>query len=731
MKRLNNRSAAVFSHGVAEEVSPRREPWVGNKNADKPRQGRQKTQPSGFFRRSAALAFSLIESHGSRRGLSSFAAPQLLCAGLVVCSFTLVAAALPADWQYDQSFTVTAPGLAKFSLPIKTLDAARPALEDLRLYDDAGTEVPYLIERPAPTTRHIQTVKSFQTSLQTRSTVITIETGLTQPLDTLSLETPATDFLKPVRVEGSTDGRNWQILAQGQPIFRQLNGANHLQVSFPSGTWAWLRLTVDDQRQAPISFTGARVHAIVVESAPTERMPVTISERHENPGETRLSLNLGAANLSIASVQIETAEPLFTRPVMLAVPQISEDAVREQTIGQGTIYRIAVEDQTAADNLSVPLENIVRSRELLLFIKNQDSPPLPITGVKIERRPVYLVFLARQPGTYHVLTGNPRCVAPHYDLAALGMNLKTVPVYSFKLTPTDNPNYRAPEVLPGIEDGSSPLDVAAWKFRKPVNLLKLTLGGAQRVALDLEVRSRAQPNFADLRIMREGRQIPYILEHPSITDVFSPLVTVTNDAKDPKLSRWIIHLPEPNLPVLRLAGIPHTALFEREMTLYEEATDERGGKYRHTVGQALWVQRPDHPTKEFIITVNGRLQTDTLFLETHNGDNPPIEMSNVRLFFPVTRVLFKAQANDKLFVYYGNPQASAPRYDLSLVADQLLTAKQWTDDLSAQEQLRKSSWRDNELPGQGGVVFWGILAVVVVVLLVIISRLLPRASPPP
>ena len=176
---------------------------------------------------------------------------------------SLNAAPLPGDWQYVQSFSVATPGLTKVNLPSAVLDTARSALEDLRLYDAAGTEVPYVIERPAPTTRHVQTVKSFQVSLQAHSTVITIETGLAQPLDTLALETPATDFLKPVQVEGSADGRSWQILAQGQPIFRQLNGANRLQVSFPSGTWAWLRLTVDDRRYAPIPFTGARVHAVV------------------------------------------------------------------------------------------------------------------------------------------------------------------------------------------------------------------------------------------------------------------------------------------------------------------------------------------------------------------------------------------------------------------------------------------------------------------------------------
>jgi hypothetical protein len=130
-----------------------------------------------------------------------------------------------------------------------------------------------------------------------------------------------------------------------------------------------------------------------------------------------------------------------------------------------------------------------------------------------------------------------------------------------------------------------------------------------------------------------------------------------------------------------------------------------------------------------VLMLDGPLQTDTLFLETRNGDNPPIELKDFRLFHPLTRLLFKAKANDGLFLYYGHAGAMRPSYDLSLVADQLVTADRAAAALGAEEPLRKSSWRDRLTPGKGGVVFWGILALVVIVLLAVISRLLPK--PPP
>ena len=430
--------------------------------------------------------------------------------------------------------------------------------------------------------------------------------------------------------------------------------------------------------------------------------------------------------MDLANIQIETAEPLFTRPVTLAVPQILEDSIREQTVAHSTIYRVAIAGQTPVAHLTVPLDRQVRARELLLLIQNQDSPPLLITAVRVERRPVYLVFLARSAGVYHLLTGNRSCPAPRYDLAALGANLQDPALASVQLSPlTDNPDYRAAELLPGVAPGGTALDVADWKFRKAV---QLTRTGAQQLELDLEVLARAQPDFQDLRLLRDGNQLPYILERTSISRALTPAVTSTNDAKAPKLSRWLLKLPQPKLPLTRFSCATRTSLFQREVTLSEAVIDERGEKFRRHLGSATWVQTPNRPAKEFVMTLGSPLQTDTLILETHNGDNPPIELDKFQVFYAATRVLFKAEPTNELFLYYGNPRMASPRYDLSLVAGQLLAADKTSALLAAGEQLKKSSWAEGRTPGKGGVLFWGMLALVVVALLVIIARLLPKAT---
>jgi hypothetical protein len=312
-------------------------------------------------------------------------------------------------------------------------------------------------------------------------------------------------------------------------------------------------------------------------------------------------------------------------------------------------------------------------------------------------------------------------------LAALHIDFKNVAPAPVEIPASaNNPDARAPEVLPGIEMTSAELDVSPWRFRKPV---KLSGEGAQQVELDLDVLAHAQANFADLRLMRGSNQVPSLIERTSISRALTPVVTATNDAKAPKVSRWVIQLPRAGLPLTRLTCVARTPLFERTVSLYEEVADERGTVYRRTLGGASWQQTPERKAKEFTLTLESAPRSATLFLETGNGDNPPVELAQFQMFYAATRVLFKGDAGENVLLYYGNPRVAPPHYDLSLVASQLLAADRHAALLSAEEQLGKSARGENAASGSGGMAFWGILAAVVVALLLIISRLLPKSPP--
>ncbi len=633
----------------------------------------------------------------------------------------------PNEWRNTQTLDVPAKGLVRVNIPATTVNAAQPGLDDLRIIDASGNQVPYLLERLLPDPESSTRPTEFRSTIENGATQLNLKTGTTAPIVGINLETPATRFMKAVDVEGSNDGRTWTKLAGGESLFQLPNGATKLRVSLPEGAWQLLRVTIEELGSPPVPFTGAQLHTART-NAPAETVEVTIKSRDESPGTTRLALDLGAANLTLGSLRIESNEPVFTRAVNLAAPEVSDDGIRERDITSGVIYRVNVNGKNEA-HLEIPLESQIQTRELLVLIRNEDSPPISIDAVRADRRLVRLTFFANQPGLYSLLSGNTQSVAPRYDLSALGGKLKNaagMDVVPSELAP--NPNYKPSEALAAVTLSGAKIDLAKWKFRK---LLPLTQNGVQQVELDPELLARSQPDQGDIRIVHGEYQLPFIFQRTSVSRPISLNATAANDPKKPAFSRWSIKLPQPGVPITRLVCTSSSPLFRRQMRLWEEVTDERGDKFAAELGRATWDQTPNSPKRDLVIELNARPKTDTLFLETDNGDNPAIELRDFRGFYPVRRAVFKATTDpaQPVWVYYGNPDATAPHYDLTLVAGELLKAERSSITAGAEENLSpKPSVAGQTLSGSSRYIFWGALALVVIVLLAIMSRFLPKES---
>ena len=261
----------------------------------------------------------------------------------------------PNEWRNTQALDIPAVGLVHVNLPATTLDAAQPGLEDLRIVDSKGDQVPYLIERLLPDAESKIRPAEFRSTIENGATHLNLKTGTRAPIVGVSLETPATRFMKAVDVEGSHDGTTWTKLAGGDSLFQLPNGATKLRVSLPEGAWEFLRITIDDLGSPPVPFTGAQLHKART-TAPAEAVPITIKTRDESPGTTRLALDLGAANLTLGSLRIESNEPVFTRAVTLAVPEVGDDGIRERNIADAVIYRVNVNGKNEA-HLEIPLGN--------------------------------------------------------------------------------------------------------------------------------------------------------------------------------------------------------------------------------------------------------------------------------------------------------------------------------------------------------------------------------------
>ncbi len=659
-----------------------------------------------------------IPSHLAARSATSV---RCLLALFTVLGIAQANAAPLNDWPSRQSLEVTAPGLVRVALPAETFDAAQASLADLRLLDPAGAEVPYLIERPRATTRTLRPQEGWQVFLEANRTRIEIDVKLSGQLTAIAVETAAPEFLKAASLTGTANGVA-RVLLSGHPVFRQSGGAAQLRLKLPDGAWTHLTLTLDDTRSKPIPITGIALQETDSPAPAPELITATISERIEGAGETRLTVNLGAAHVPLAGLRFHTGEPLFTRRVSVLTRQWENSEVRERLLGGGTIYRVAVAGQTDTAQLDLPLDIQPPTRELVLVIDNVDSPPLAVEAVEAIRRPIPLVFLARQSGAFHLFSGNPRIVAPRYDVAGLSSQLKNANIALLRLGSLGaNPDFRPSEPLPEIPLFAAALDVEPWAFRRVV---KSGSGAVQQLELTPHVLAHAQGGLGDLRLVAAGKQIPFVLERAGFTRALTPEVSRADDAKQPRLSRWTIRLPQARLPITKLSCETKATLFQREARVFEEVADSRGDRYSRPLGNASWVRKPDGKSGRLSVTLTTLLQTSAMSLEIDNGDNPSLDLEKFQVFLPVTRLLFKSPPGETVTLCYGNAKAIAPSYDLDLVAPQILAAAKSDATLADADPAGPAV----RIAASKGIsyVFFGVLALVVGVLLVVIMRLLPK-----
>lgn len=625
-------------------------------------------------------------------------------------------------WQHEQAVSVTEPGLIRLDVPPETLNAALPQLADVRLLSPSGVETPYVIGWPVASAPREISSRSFKTRLIDQSTMLEIETGTTEAIEAVSLESPAASFIKAARIEGSNDGEQWIELAANEVLFRQGGGAGRMRIPFTSGTWQSLRITVDDKRNNPVPFTAARFLLTGTKSV-TLPQAVTMKSREEKPRQTKLVIDLGAANLSLAALRIAASDAVFSRRVTLSWLSDNNGQPMENFIGSSDIYRVTADGLTTS-SLMIPLHHSVPTACIVVTIQNGDSPPLNIAAIEAERHPVSLMFYATETGSWKLLSGNANAATPSYDLATLKQDLNKAGGTELKPGALmANANYKASPALPNVQSGGASIDLARWRYRRPV-----TSGqpGVIRVELDAKTLAHAQTSLDDLRLIQNEKQIPFLIDHTNARRTVQPILTKDVDSKRRSVSLWRAAMPIDGLPVKQLILTSPTPLFERTLLAWAKTKDQMGNEYRSHLGTAHWTKQAAGRNSELALSLNSARLPEEFFIETDNGDNPPIEIENVLAHHAVHVVIAKITGTAPVFLYYGNNQANAPRYDLQLARSELLSAQKLNETLGAEEVLRTEVKASRDI-SSGSPWLWGALALVIVVLLWVVSKMLPAA----
>jgi hypothetical protein len=206
----------------------------------------------------------------------------------------------------------------------------------------------------------------------------------------------------------------------------------------------------------------------------------------------------------------------------------------------------------------------------------------------------------------------------------------------------------------------APLDVSGWSYQRA---LQFNRGGVVVLDIDAVVLAHASKDLHDVRIMRMGRQIPFLVVKPGADRDLPVSIAEVIDPKAPLLTKWDIQLPTADFPASRLLLESASAMFEHSLAVSEQQ-DTPQGRMERILGTASWQHRPGEPAKACELTFRTAPHAATIRLATTDTNTPRAQISSARIVFPLTQLFFRVPDTQPVFLYYGNRLATNPRYDL-------------------------------------------------------------------
>ena len=337
----------------------------------------------------------------------------------------LFAVTVPAA-EVSRPIEVAAPGRAVIVLDRDVYENARADLGDLRISDDEGREVPYLLvgaaDDSAPTTRPVLRDASY---VRGEKAMVTLDFGAPTPKSALTLALSGDNFRRRVTVEGR-DGRDreWVTIVDRAYVFAvpPPAAARYETIALPENGHQLLRVTVFRGPDDPdrIGIIDARASLGQGRRPPETALSAGVNRAEDTRShETILTLDLGARHQPFRGVALEVAAPRFWRGVTVEArvdPAPGREAVPLSwtSLGEGAVYRVEHEGDVRE---SLRVDVCGRHRVIRLRIRNRDDAPLPIGAVTVMAAEERIAFEAAPGRSYRLAYGDARRTAPSYDLS--------------------------------------------------------------------------------------------------------------------------------------------------------------------------------------------------------------------------------------------------------------------------------------------------------------------------
>lgn len=383
---------------------------------------------------------------------------------ILVIAYLLAAptlAAEPASFHFSRPLAW--PGAEQEELLSVALDnriyaATRSGFPDLRVVDQDGAEIPYLLQKELETrteTRR-ETSKSKLLALKKKggkAVEITLLLDKDGPAaEGLTVFTPLTNFEHRLQVFGSDDGKNWSQLVENAEIYdysRYMRISNR-DIPLPANNYRQFKVFVEeavqtreaelleltrklsgekeversekvDLQRVPLHIESIGFWHYRTETLPagakTFVYPVAGFKVAQDAEKQTTIIDVATLREPLTGFKLQTVSRNFSREAVVQTAVQHGIETRMQEIGNATLEALHFRDINRQQTTVTFPEQ--RQEHYRIVIRNRDNPPLEITAISAFGNGYNLLFLPQQHKTYSVRYGSDKSGQPDYDTAPI------------------------------------------------------------------------------------------------------------------------------------------------------------------------------------------------------------------------------------------------------------------------------------------------------------------------
>ena len=291
---------------------------------------------------------------------------------------------------------------------------------------------------------------------------------------------------------------------------------------------------------------------------------------------------------------------------------------------------------------------------------------------------------------------------------------------------SENPRFDASPILAFAMRPGAEIEARGYTHRRELHATP-SEEGLIRVQLGLEDLAHAREDLADLRIIDDqSRQWAYLLESRAGSSRMELKVSGTESKGG--TSAYQLSLPAVPAKIDELTLETSLPFFDRGYRLLAKLQSERGEE-SVALAQGRLVRRAGE-ARSLVIPIQPK-RIDSLELIVEDGDDAPLTFDRIEGGFPVPEVYFVAPEGDYSLLL-GNPEATAPTYELERVRSVVLAVK--SSDASAGPLIENPAFsaaaRLGTQAGAQQALLWVALGLAVAVLAGLTLKLARREQTP-